>query len=114
MLVRTTQSLGYVGILPNGNLFDAPVEKTVYEILREAPEKPNAMGLYIFWLPVNECISLPVTVTSWIAHFPKGLEFYGSTDPNDDTQFFLSFNQDVICITDGQGDRETRFLLLDH
>lgn len=103
---------GFVGIIPKTNLLDAPVAKTVFEILRDPPTEPNEIGLGIFCLPANAIISLPKFVTSWIAHLPNGLTFSGQGDPDDASQYIIWFVKDVVCISDGAGDRETRFLIL--
>lgn len=103
---------GFAGIIPKTNLLDTPVHKTVYEILMEAPTELNEVGFGIFCLPADAIISLPKFVNSWITSLPNGLVFSGQNDPDDVTHYEMWFNKDVVCISDGAGDRETRFLLL--
>ncbi len=105
---------GFVGIIAKDHLLDVPVEKTVFEILRDPPTKPNEIGLGIFCLPADAVISLPKFVTSWIIHIPNGLVCHLQADPDDkeEKQHHVWFDLDVVCITDGAGDRETRFLMI--
>lgn len=105
--------LGFVGIIPKKDLLDAPVQQTVFEILKIPRADTNEIGLYVFCLLQGESVSLPKFVTSWIAHLPDKLLFSGRTDPSSVTQYEVWFDKDVICLSDGAGDRETRFLLID-
>ncbi|OGL98605.1 hypothetical protein A2318_00320 [Candidatus Uhrbacteria bacterium RIFOXYB2_FULL_45_11] len=110
--VSKKKPIGFVGIIPKSDLHDAPVQKTVFAILSDTPTEPNEIGLGIFCLPANAVISLPKFVTSWIAFLPHRLVFSGITDPDDDSYYEIWFTKDVVCISDGAGDRETRFLLV--
>jgi hypothetical protein len=105
--------IGFVGIIPKKILLDAPDQQTVFEILKIPRADTNEIRLYVFCLLQGESISLPKFVTSWIAHLPSDLLFTGRTDPSSTTQYEVWFDKDVICLSDGSGDRETRFLLLD-
>lgn len=103
---------GWVGIIPKGNLLDAEVKQTVFEILREVPKKPNALGLGIFHLPPNGSVSFSKFVTSWIAFFPDARILHARTDEEDSTKYEIWFDKDVVLISNGAGDRETRFLTI--